>query len=190
MWEFDEAVEVHSVVVDGTETPDQFLWRGRLWRVCSVQSHWTETAAWWERGIIGAGLTYDGHADHWTHAERAHTTAPARGAAHSGRPLAVASASPRSLGDCVAALAPGGSAALAPAGSATAELCADTAGGEPARGLSRSPAAVGVLDADWGPRRAVYRVEAACGRHGRRELFDLAHDPDSGRWQLERVTDR
>jgi hypothetical protein len=103
----------------------------------------------------------------------------------------VASASPRSLADCLAALAPGGGdGAFAAAGSATAELCADAAGGEPARGLSGSPAAVGVLDADWGPRRAVYRVEAGCGRHGRRELFDLAHDPDSGRWQLERVTDR
>ncbi|MGW7680006.1 hypothetical protein ACWGID_04655 [Kribbella sp. NPDC054772] len=53
-----------------------------------------------------------------------------------------------------------------------------------------SPAAVGVLDAEWGPERAVFRVEAGCGRHGRQELFDLAHDPDSGRWQLERVTDR
>jgi len=56
--------------------------------------------------------------------------------------------------------------------------------------MSASPAAVGLLDADWGPRRAVYRVEAGCGRHGRRELFDLAHDPDSDRWQLERVMDR
>jgi hypothetical protein len=118
MWEFDEAVEVRSGVVDGVEAPEQFLWRGRLWRVCSVQAHWTETAAWWERGIIGAG-------------PYVHTTP-----------------------------------APAPA------------------------AAVGVLDADWGPQRAVYRVEAGCGRHGRRELFDLAHDPDSGRWQLERVTER
>ena len=56
--------------------------------------------------------------------------------------------------------------------------------------VAGSTAAVGVLDADWGPQRAVYRVEAGCGGHGRREMFDLAHDPDSGRWQLERVTDR
>ena len=188
MWEFDEAVEVHSVVVDDTETPDQFLWRGRLWRVCSVQSHRTETAACWERGIIGAGLTYDGRADHWTHAERTHAGG---GATRHHTNGAVASASPRSLADCLAALAPGGSdGAFAAAGSATGKSGADAAGGEPARGLSGSPAAVGVLDADWGPRRAVYRVEAGCGRHGRRELFDLAHDPDSGRWQLERVTDR
>lgn len=172
MWEFDEAVEVRSDVVDGVETPEQFLWRGRLWRVCSVQAQWTETAAWWERGIIGAGLgaTYDGR------------PGPARTRAGAHLNGVAAPASPRSRTDCVAAHAPGGSTtALAPAGSAIAD---DTAG------ISESPAAVGVLDADWGPRRAVHRVEAGCGRHGRRELFDLAHDPDSGRWQLERVTDR
>ncbi len=172
MWEFDEAVEVRSDVVDGVETPEQFLWRGRLWRVCSVQAHWTETAAWWERGIIGAGLgaTYDGRPG----------LARTRAGAHTNG--AAAPASPRSRTDRVAAHAPGGSTtALAPAGSATTDDVA---------GIAGSPAAVGVLDADWGPRRAVYRVEAGCGRHGRRELFDLAHDPDSGRWQLERVTDR
>ncbi|MEI8409517.1 MULTISPECIES: DUF6504 family protein [unclassified Kribbella] len=153
MWEFDEAVEVRSDVVDGVETPAQFLWRGRLWRVCSVQAHWTETAAWWERGIIGAGLgaSYD--------ARHSSTRAHVNGVA--------APASPRSRTECVAAHAP-----------------------DDVAGIAGSPAAVGVLDADWGPRRAVYRVEAGCGRHGRRELFDLAHDPDSGRWQLERVTDR
>lgn len=127
MWEIDDAVEVHSVFVDGIETPDQFLWRGRLWRVCELRSQWTETAAWWERGVIGTGSTYDAHVAQRT--TRAHLNGVAA-------------------------------------------------------------AAVGVLDADWGPQRAVYRVEAGCGRHGRRELFDLAHDPHSGRWQLERVTDR
>jgi hypothetical protein len=119
MWEFDEAVEVRSGVVDGIESPEQFLWRGRLWRVCSVEAHWTETAAWWERGVIGSGI---------------------------------------------------GSTATAMAGA--------------------SSAAVGVLDSEWGPQRAVFRVEAGCGRQGQREMFDLAHDPDSGRWQLERVSDR
>ncbi|TWD83469.1 hypothetical protein FB561_4632 [Kribbella amoyensis] len=119
MWEFDEVVEVRSGVVNGVEAPAQFLWRGRLWRVCSVQSYWVETAAWWERGVIGSGV-----------------------------------------------------------GAATATAVAG------------SSAAVGVLDEKWGPQRAVYRVEAGCGRQGRREVFDLAHDPDSGRWQLERVTDR
>jgi len=135
MWEFDEAVEVRSGVVDGIEAPEQFLWRGRLWRVCSVRAHWTETAAWWERGVIGAP---DRREADWRDATPALIEAP-------------------------------------------------VLAGAPAQA---NGAAVGVLDADWGPRRAVYRVEAGCGRHGRRELFDLAHDPDSGRWQLERVTDR
>jgi hypothetical protein len=150
MWEFDEAVEVRTDVENGVDTPAQFLWRGRLWRVCSVQAHWTETAAWWERGTIGRGVS----------------TARGYGAS---------------------ALSPSGSTtALAPAGG---EVFADGAAMETAA-VCGSPAAVGVLDADWGPRRAVYRVEAGCGRQGRRELFDLAHDPDSGRWQLERVMDR
>ncbi|GAA1614122.1 MULTISPECIES: DUF6504 family protein [Kribbella] len=131
MWEFDDAVEVHSVPVDGVQIPDQFLWRGRLWRVRAVRSQWTETAAWWERGVIGTGRTYD--------------------------PLARTDT-------------------LARIDAATvAEVCS---------------AAVGVLDAEWGPERTVFRVEAGSGRLGRQEMFDLAHDPHSGRWQLERVTDR
>ena len=118
MWQLDEAVEVRLGTVDGVEAPEQFLWRGRLWRVCVVEARWVETAAWWERGVIGAGQ-------------------PAAPAAVAG-----------------------------------------------------STAAVGLLDAEWGPQRAVYRLEAGCGRHGRRDRFDLAHDPQSGRWQLERVTER
>lgn len=130
MWEFDDAVEVHSVNVDGVLTPDQFLWRGRLWRVRAIRSQWTETAAWWERGVIGTGRTHD--------------------------PLARIDAA------------------------TVAAVCS----------AARTPAATGVLDAEWGPQRSVFRVEAGCGRFGRQEMFDLAHDPDSGRWQLERVTDR
>ncbi|GAA1552584.1 hypothetical protein GCM10009804_06990 [Kribbella hippodromi] len=162
MWEIDDAVEVHSVFVDGIETPDQFLWRGRLWRVCALRSQWTETAAWWERGVIGTGSTYDAHVAQRT--TRAHLNSVAAAANPRSRPAAT---QPHPTG--VAAAPAGGTAVVAAA---------------------TSPAAVGVLDADWGPQRAVYRVEAGCGRHGRRELFDLAHDPHSGRWQLERVTDR
>ena len=62
MWEFDDAVEVHSIAVDGVQVPDQFLWRGRLWRVRAVRSQWTETAAWWERGVIGTGDIHDPYA--------------------------------------------------------------------------------------------------------------------------------
>ncbi|MFK4085869.1 DUF6504 family protein [Kribbella sp. NPDC020789] len=191
MWEFDEAVEVRSSVVDGVESPEQFLWRGRLWRVCSVQAHWTETAAWWERGVIGTSATDDRWDDDrrgpWSQRVPNGVATPVR---------------PRSRAECAATHTPGGGAATyAPAG--TPEACAPgmaTVGAvmaaglfgphRPGSGMANSPAAVGVLDADWGPRRAVYRVEAGCGRHGRQELFDLAHDPDSGRWQLERVTDR
>lgn len=101
-WQGD-AVEVLRGTVDGfdgVDAPAQFLWRGRLWRVCAVEAHWEESAAWWE-------------------------------------PTATSRAGER-----------------------------------------------------WGPRRAVYRVEAGCGRHGRRETFDLAFDPDSSRWQLDRVRSR
>ncbi|TDD58463.1 hypothetical protein E1263_19295 [Kribbella antibiotica] len=185
MWEFDEAVEVRSSVVDDVESPEQFLWRGRLWRVCSVQAHWTETAAWWERGVIGTA-SYDDRRDPWAQPVPNGAATPVH---------------PRSRAERLAAHAPGGGAATyAPAGTpqesgmATVGAVMAAAGlfdrGRNGSGMATSPAAVGVLDADWGPRRAVYRVEAGCGRHGRRELFDLAHDPDSGRWQLERVTDR
>ncbi|WP_328998825.1 DUF6504 family protein [Kribbella sp. NBC_00709] len=188
MWEFDDAVEVHSVFVDGIETPDQFLWRGRLWRVCALRSQWTETAAWWERGIIGTGETYDARAGHAAQSDLlparidAAMVAEACSAARTTRPTrihpaATTTAHPRTTA--------GVAAAATPSSRAAATLTPERPVAEGA-----SPAAVGVLDADWGPERTVFRVEAGCGRHGRRELFDLAHDPDSGRWQLERVTDR
>lgn len=50
--------------------------------------------------------------------------------------------------------------------------------------------AAGSTDGGWGPERRVYRVEAGSGRHGRMQTFDLAFDPVSERWQLERVTQR
>jgi hypothetical protein len=177
MWEFDDAVEVHSVFVDGIETPDQFLWRGRLWRVTALRSQWTETAVWWERGIIGPGTIHDPRAQRPVQPDAlparidAATVVEACSGAGSTRPTRTHSA--------VVA-----TAATARSGAATM-----LASGEPAA-ADTSAAAVGVLDADWGPERTVFRVEAGCGRYGRRELFDLAHDPDSGRWQLERVTDR
>ena len=176
MWEFDDAVEVHSVFVDGIETPDQFLWRGRLWRVTALKSQWTETAVWWERGIIGPGTIHDPRVQRPAQSEvlpariDAAMVAEACSAARSTRPTRVH---------------PAGVAAAAPPRSHAA---ATLSSGQPA--AEASPAAVGVLDADWGPERTVFRVEAGSGRYGRRELFDLAHDPHSGRWQLERVTDR
>lgn len=169
MWEFDDAVEVHTVPVDGVQTPDQFLWRGRLWRVRAIRSQWTETAVWWERGVIGTGQTHDPRAYAGSLARiDAAAVAEVCSAAHTtARPTRTHPA--------------GVAAAANPRSRPAATLPAPD---------SRTPAAVGVLDADWGPERAVFRVEAGCGRHGRQEMFDLAHDPVSGRWQLERVTDR
>ena len=31
-----------------TEGPEQFLWRGRLWKVRAVLAHWVETGPWWQ----------------------------------------------------------------------------------------------------------------------------------------------
>ena len=40
------------------EGPQQFLWRGRLWKVRAVLAHWVETGPWWQstgaRAVIGA----------------------------------------------------------------------------------------------------------------------------------------
>jgi hypothetical protein len=40
-----------------TEGPQQFLWRGRLWKVRAVLAHWVETGPWWQatgaRAVIG-----------------------------------------------------------------------------------------------------------------------------------------
>src|SRR3954471_2698969 len=42
-----------------TEGPQQFLWRGRLWKVRAVLAHWVETSPWWQstgaRTVIGSG---------------------------------------------------------------------------------------------------------------------------------------
>src|SRR5512139_337908 len=40
------------------EGPQQFLWRGRLWKVRAVLAHWVETGPWWSspgvRAVIGS----------------------------------------------------------------------------------------------------------------------------------------
>jgi hypothetical protein len=44
--------------VAGMEGPEQFLWRGRLWKVRAVLAHWVETGPWWQSGgaraVIGS----------------------------------------------------------------------------------------------------------------------------------------
>ena len=34
--------------VGGEGAPEQFLWKGRLWKVRAVQAHWVETGPWWQ----------------------------------------------------------------------------------------------------------------------------------------------
>jgi hypothetical protein len=45
-------------MVTGIEGPEQFLWRGRLWKVRAVLAHWVETAPWWQsagvRAVVGS----------------------------------------------------------------------------------------------------------------------------------------
>jgi hypothetical protein len=59
---YDDPVEVRRGWVEGPahrgEGPEQFLWRGRLWKVRSVLAHWVETGPWWQaegvRAVIGS----------------------------------------------------------------------------------------------------------------------------------------
>lgn len=48
MRRYDELIEVRRGLVCGQDTPAQFIWRGKLWLVRDVISHWVETGAWWE----------------------------------------------------------------------------------------------------------------------------------------------
>ncbi|WP_341925496.1 DUF6504 family protein [Nocardioides psychrotolerans] len=54
MRRYDDPVEVRQ----GGDGPEQFLWRGRLWKVRSVLAHWVETGPWWQgapaRAVIGS----------------------------------------------------------------------------------------------------------------------------------------
>lgn len=58
MRRYDDPVEVRRGWVTGVEGPEQFLWRGRLWKVRAVVAHWVETAPWWQaagaQAVIGA----------------------------------------------------------------------------------------------------------------------------------------
>jgi hypothetical protein len=45
MRQYDDPVEVRR---DEAQDPDQFLWRGRLWKVRAVVAHWVETGPWWQ----------------------------------------------------------------------------------------------------------------------------------------------
>lgn len=45
MRQYDDPVEVRR---GETQGPEQFLWRGRLWKVRAVVAHWVETGPWWQ----------------------------------------------------------------------------------------------------------------------------------------------
>src|SRR4029078_13742523 len=55
MRRYDDPVEVRK---GPEESPEQLLWRGRLWQVRAVLAHWVETGSWWQstgaRAVIGA----------------------------------------------------------------------------------------------------------------------------------------
>ena len=60
MRRYDDPVEVRKGQVSGWtgEGPEQFLWRGRLWKVRAVLAHWVETGPWWQsagaRAVVGS----------------------------------------------------------------------------------------------------------------------------------------
>ncbi len=60
MRRYDDPVEVRRGMVPGPggdqEGPAQFLWRGRLWKVCDVVAHWVETGPWWQSSAVPADL--------------------------------------------------------------------------------------------------------------------------------------
>lgn len=64
MRRYDDPVDVRRGMVDGLEGPEQFLWRGRLWKVHAVVAHWVETGAWWTsagaRAVLGTEQAVDG----------------------------------------------------------------------------------------------------------------------------------
>lgn len=60
MRRYDDPVEVRRGEADG---PEQFLWRGRLWKVYAVVAHWVETGAWWQspeaRATLGSDVAHE-----------------------------------------------------------------------------------------------------------------------------------
>lgn len=56
MRRYDDPVEVRR---GETEGPDQFLWRGRLWKVRAVIAHWVETVPWWQSKTVQAVIGTD-----------------------------------------------------------------------------------------------------------------------------------
>jgi hypothetical protein len=69
MRRYDDPVDVRRGQVPGTggdpvEGPEQFLWKGRLWKVHAVLAQWVETGPWWHssgaHAVLGAEDWNDG----------------------------------------------------------------------------------------------------------------------------------
>ena len=60
MRRYDDPVDVRRGRVSGAggavEGPEQFLWKGRLWKVSAVVAQWVETGAWWQSSGVHAVL--------------------------------------------------------------------------------------------------------------------------------------
>ena len=54
MRQYQDPVEVRR---GEAEDPDQFLWRGRLWKVRAVVAHWVETGPWWQGSGTGGAAS-------------------------------------------------------------------------------------------------------------------------------------
>jgi hypothetical protein len=59
MRRYDDPVEVRK---GPEESPEQFLWRGKLWKVRAVLAHWVETGSWWQSADARAVLGTDDYA--------------------------------------------------------------------------------------------------------------------------------
>src|SRR6478752_6578999 len=77
MRRYDDPVETRMGQVAGTEGPEQFLWRGRLWKVRAVIAHWVETGPWWQSGGARAVIGSDEAAPGGTRTVAARTHEPA-----------------------------------------------------------------------------------------------------------------
>lgn len=65
MRRYDDPVEVRRGRVGddvlGEGAPEQFLWRGRLWKVRAVVARWVETGSWWQSAEVSAVLGVEEH---------------------------------------------------------------------------------------------------------------------------------